>query len=123
MMETLVADEALLGLTPHIAFETGVVGLGVKSALAQARGQAFGLLAGGTVDDSRLSLVLLQQSPKGIEAVALFWQDAIAEVGAIETGDVLLRLAQMQLIDDVASHSLGRRGRQRQKGHAGQAAT
>ena len=100
-----------------------MVGLGVKSAPAQARGQAFGLLAGGTVDDSRLSFVLLQQSPKGIEAVALFGQDAIVEVGAIETGDVLLRLAQVQLVDDVASHPFSGRGRQRQKWHPGQAAT
>ena len=67
--------------------------------------------------------MLLQQCQESIEAFTFLWQDAIVEVGAIETGDVLLRLAQMQLVDDVASHPFSGRGRQRQKWHPGQAAT
>ena len=90
MMETRSRDEALLRLAAHFVIEAGVVGLRVKAPVTQARGQIFGVLARKGVDDGGFTFVLLQQPFECGEGVFLR-QHAIAEVGAVETGDELLR--------------------------------
>ena len=118
----VVANEPLLRCAPHAVVKPGVVWLGVEAVGAQARSQVFGLSARSAIDDGRLTLVLPEQLRQRTECVLRLGEHGIAEIGAVEAGDELLRPVQAQLLDDVLAHPLGGRRRQRQERHARQAA-
>ena len=115
----VVAEKCLLVARALGGVEAGVVGLGGETAARERFGHALRGCAARAIDDAALRLTLAHELDDLLQRLVLR-RDAIGEVGAVEARDEHLRLAQLEVRDDVGAHALGRGGGERHHGHAGQ---
>ena len=115
----LVAQEKLLVFGAFLVAEPGVVGPGGEAAVGERLGHALGGGARGAIDDAALVLALFHELEDLLERFVL-GGDAVGEVGAVETRDKSRRVAQAQVLHDVAAHAFGGRRGERHDGDVGQ---
>ena len=115
----LVTNELLLGLAAYRRIQTGVVGQGGQTPLAQRSGQVLGALARKAVHDAGLAPVLVQQVRQRINGVAL-GTHAIAQIGAVEAGQELLGPGQFKLFGNIVADLFGCRSGQGDTRYTGQ---
>ena len=121
--ERVVADELFLRLAAQRGVQPGVVGQRGQAHRRQAGRDVLGRLARKAIDDARLAPVFVQQVGERVDGAPAFRAHRVSQVGAVEAGDELPRLRQLQLLGHVAADLLGRRRGQRDERHARQQAT
>ena len=106
----MLRGEAVLRAAALVLREAGVVRHRVEAFLAQLLRERVDVAAAHAVDDPGLPLVPLQHR-QHLRPLVVARQHAVGEVGAVEVADEHERVAQGELLGDVAPHLLRRRGR------------
>ena len=114
--------ERLLGRAAVVGEHPGVVGGGAPARLGGDRlGHFLRSLSGRGVNDPAAGC-LAEKLDQHVDllAIASRGPDLVEEVGPGEPGDEDPRPIQVELLDDVAAHGVGGRGRQRDRGRLAQ---
>ena len=113
-----VAEELVLVPAAFLLREPGVIRHGTDAVLGELAREGLGAGAARTVDDPAVLLPFADELQHLLVSGRL-GRDAVAEVGAVEAGDVDRRFRELELRNDVLAHAArGRRG-QRHERHAG----
>ena len=117
----VLAQEARLVGGAHLGAQAGVVGHGVDALVAQEFGGFLDPGARQAIDHARFALVLVLDHVQQLLAHLVLFDDAVADVGAVEAGDEMARFVQRQALRDFASGGRGGGGGQRDARHVGPA--
>ncbi|CUJ50421.1 Uncharacterised protein [Achromobacter sp. 2789STDY5608628] len=117
----VLAQEARLVGGPHLGAEPGVVRHGVDALVAEEFGGFLDPRPRQRVDHAGFALVLGADHVQQLLAHLVFLDDAVADVGAVETGDEVVRVGQRQALGDLGAGLGGGGGRQRDTRHIGPA--
>ena len=98
----VVAQKPGLVASPIGSAHAGVIGQRIKALLDQPGGGVVDPLAGGAVDDTGLAGEFAQEGEQ-LAPWLILDDDAVADIGAIKTGDELTRLLQRQTLADFMS--------------------
>ena len=112
----IVAQKKFLVFAAFLGREAGVIGPRLHAVLGEIGGDALGGLARLAIHDAAFlgpCAEKMQQLVVGL----VFRNDAVGQVGTIETGDITFRLAQFQMRDDVLAHAAGGGGGKRHEWH------
>ncbi len=103
----------------HVVVEAGVIRRGSTSLAQEPGGELLYFTPGGGVDDTGLVFVPGEDRDQ-LRVKIGAPQNAVGEIRPVERTDENRRILQTQFADDVALHSLGRRGGERVNRDAGQ---
>ena len=106
--DAFLAQEFLLVLAAHSGIQSGVIRQGIPALLLEPCGGLFHFLARQAIHDARIVGMLGFEEGLQLLARIVLERDAVADVGAVEAGDELLRLFQRQAFDDLAAASAHR---------------
>ena len=107
----LVVHPAFLVAAAQGILHLAVIGDRGDAALGEGVDGAFHLLYGGRVDDGALSGIGAQPRQEQRQMrVAVALAHYIAQISAVEAGDVLMGVAQLQLFEDIVPHAAGGAG-------------
>jgi hypothetical protein len=86
-----------------LRIETGVVGQGVEAFLREPGRGLLGFVARQAVDDAGVIGVFLFEELEQLAFRVVPRRDAVADVRAVEAGDKLFRIVQVQAADDLGA--------------------
>ncbi|EGY01901.1 hypothetical protein AZA_54302 [Nitrospirillum viridazoti Y2] len=116
----LALDEAVLVGLAHRRVQAGMIGQGVQPLVLQPVGQRLHPGARQAIDDARVLRMVAADEVQQLPALIVLGRHAIGDVGPVEAGDELPRLAQSQALHDVGLGLRVGRGRQRDARHGGE---
>ena len=113
-----VAQEGFLIARTFRSLDAGVIRQRLDAVGGELAREVFGGLAGHHIDNAALTRPGAQVIHHLVIRTA-FADDAVREIGPVETGDVGGAFLQVELLDDVLAHAAGGGGRERHDRHAG----
>ena len=114
-----VAQKEFLVACSGGVIEAGVIGEGGDAVGDEFFGDAFGGFAAGAVDDSAFAAATFDKA-EGLFVRFGFGDDAVGEVGAIETGDIGTGVTKAEVFDDIDADAFGGGGGEGHEGHLGE---
>ena len=114
----VVAEKHFLIAGAFLGGETGVIRAGEETAPGEGIGDALGRGTARAVDDTALVFALADEIDDLFRGF-VFGDDAVSEIRAVEAGDKRLRVAELQVSDDVFAHAARGGGGECHHGHVG----
>ena len=107
----IIPQEGILHPGAFLSWQTGMVTGGADLPTTEKPGHLLSPVTAGTIDDAAHPLLLCQKSGQLLIGLVLF-NDRIANIGAIKTGQMDKWLMQTESSQHIVTRSIIRRGRQ-----------